>query len=423
MRLGIKGLFLAVLAVVVAFSAFKVIYFVRDNFVYSYITRVFERYAEKEWNARLSVGRVEGNVWTGLLLRRVSLTAAGEDSRAIVLKADSVKLSYRPAGLISGNFSAEVAGGRFESPGLEIPLVIYHQGGITTIKLRARGQEADGLKAFISGPIELNGHFDADGDIILKDFRRHLLNIYFESKDLDVVYGSSLKMSLSVQGSASGDAERPVITGGVRLKKVFLIDGFPALKWLSAQRDILSRGVFGNATMRIGVHGQNVPVRDGRYIDAYVNSFFDLRKEADDDKPYIIGGMDLLKGIYKAYDTAFTITRGHVVFDGKEKPVLFDFKGTTFIRGYSLEASLRGGRDDTEVMIGSQPHLGYRDIASLIMFGEETDKIKNLEQNKLFSTEFSDILLKDLFFGMAKARPARAVSGDDRFLIECRWEY
>ncbi|MDD5439848.1 MAG: hypothetical protein PHS37_06660, partial [Candidatus Omnitrophica bacterium] len=339
-----------------------------------------------------------------------------------MFEADSIRLAYRPAAIIIGEFNADAAGARFEYKELTVPLKLYHQGDLTTIALRVRGQDVGGIKGFVPGALALEGRIDAEGDIILKGYKPYLINIAFRGGPLDCVCNGSLKLSGTVEGTITGNAGKPFLCGIVQLKKVFLIESLQSLLALNTQKEMLASGPLHNAVINIGVNGRQVPIRDGRYVDAYVNCFLDIRKESDDYLPYLSGGIDVARGIYKAYDKVITLTKGQVVCEQKGRPPFFDFEGILTLDGYAMSGSLKGTHDDAVLYLAAQPALGYRDIASLVMFGEKIEKIKTLEKDKLFSREFSNIVLKDLFFGIVKARAVSAMRDEDALRIECYWE-
>lgn len=383
----------------------------KERYIYNFIAHRFEIYAQKKWNANIDIGGISGNVITNLTIRNLSLTDIKGYPKELRLKIDTIELSYLPLGLLWWKFNADFRGVKVEYKDIVLPLDAHHRRGLTTVSFKKRFLNLETLEGLLPTDIVLVGLADVSGEVILKNFKPHLLNISLNGKDCQARFGTNLKGKGSINLEMNGRVDKPSISGIVSLAQIALPDGLGGLSSFQIPKRSLSLGFLKSATLNIDIQGKGILARN-HYINAPLNVFLKLKKEANDEL-YLLGEIEIIKGIYEAYGNQFKISKGEIIFMDKNRSPLIDIAAETRIRRYRIFAKIKGDLEDSRLTLTSKPELSYSEIVSLIVFGKNIDNLTNAQKGQFTASDFNDVFINGLFMGKAETKLAKAIGLDD----------
>ncbi|MBU4376380.1 MAG: translocation/assembly module TamB [Candidatus Omnitrophica bacterium] len=366
----------------------------KDRYLYKFIANRFRVYAERRWKADLYIGYVKGNILTNLSLKNIVIDNVNILPKEFQLKADSLDLTYPPLGLLYGELDSKFVGLYLACKDTEIPVDAYQHKDTAIVVIRRNALRLDQFRDSVPKDISLRGTITSEGEIVFKNLRPHMMNLFLSSKDFQIDYKNARKVRGVFNLEAAGRPANANIYGNVKIQRGEFIDGFlifSLFKDLNFGNDFLD-----NATMDVDIEGRNINLSN-QYLEARLNISCKLRKH-NDEKPYLLGTAWITGGIFKVYSHQFRITYGRIGFISLDKEPVLDIIEVAHIGRHKITAEIKGGKD-RYFNLSSQPELPLHDIFSLLRFGKYNKDLTDSEKEELTETNFSDILISNLFSG------------------------
>lgn len=392
MRLGTKIILVAISVLIAwllfskAFDAFK------DKYLYRFIANRFHVYAEKRWGADLYIGHVQGSIFRDISLKNIAADGMKVLPAGFKVKADSLDIVYPPFGFLFGRYDAKFENLRLIYDDVVVPIDAYQREGLAVISIKKNSINLGKLSGILPNGSSLSGAISAEGEIMLKQLKPHLLNLSLNSKDFQLSSNPYRKIKGAFAIEVSGKAGRPQITGNVKVAEADIKGGFSFLSVLGDLKlcDVFTRG----SSMDINLAGRNITASN-RYMTADLSASLKLKKEPE-GKPYFRGSLMIDGGTFKLYENQFRTTGGNISFGQMSNKPLFDITGETNVGYRRIYAKIEGG-EDMRVTLSSQPELPYSEIASLLIFGKDIKDLSAEEKDRLTRADFNDNLITSLF--------------------------
>jgi len=387
-------LILVTIAVLAGWFVFsKTFESLKEKYFYKFAANRLHVYAEKNWGVGLYIGYAKGSIFKDLSLKNISVDNIKNLPGGFQIKADSLDLTYPVFGLLFGKFDGKFENLRIIYKDIVIPIDAYQREGLAVIAIRRNAINLGRFSDAFPPGVSLSGTLNAEGEVILKKLKPHLINISVDSKDFQLKYKSSRKMKGIFKIEASGKADTPRISGGIKVTQAS-VDG--GLSFLSLFKTLkFPNNLLGRSSMDIDIKGENIAALN-KYLNADLSATLKLKKESS-GKPYILGAAVINGGTFRFRENQFRIIRGEISFTSSDKDPLFDVDEETNIGWYRISAKVEGSEKNMRFTLSSRPELPHSEIASLLLFGKETKDLATSEKDKLTQANFNDILINNLF--------------------------
>lgn len=411
MKLNAKFVISIIVIAALLFGGTALFDFIKEKYIYPLIINKLQNYVESNWNGRLIIGRLKGNIFTNLYFENLLLDDVKGVPKELELKIDSVKVAYKPFGIFWGEFDAEFKDPQIIYKNMSLPLDMRHHKRITTVGFNKRFSKLDDFVDVLPRDIYLAGSADAEGEVILKNFKSQFFNVHIISHDCQAGFAASLKMRGDIDLVVDGKIDNPRISGNINISRLYLTNGLSGLSLFKKQKTGLESRMPKKSVINVHIDGNDVIAND-RYLNIVLNSFIKLEKEAEEG-PYVAGRIDILRGKYKDYSNTFDIKKGQILFADKNKSPSIELEAETKIRRYRIYASIKGTLENSYLTLSSRPELTHAEIASLLVFGKKINDLTTIEKKGLTSKNFNNILINNIFLGKAEARLTELLGVDD----------
>ncbi|MFH1855837.1 MAG: translocation/assembly module TamB domain-containing protein [Candidatus Omnitrophota bacterium] len=305
MRYRTKIIIFFLTGLILYFGTVRTAEFISEKYVYKVISYKIRKNIREQWGADLYMGRVNGNIFTHTNLENVYVAGFKGIDKDLRFEADYIKLSYKPAGILFGKFKAEFGKPRIIYKGISYPLEISHHEEITAILFRNKKVNLSLVSAVLAKDFFLDGTAQAQGEIILKNFKPCLFDISIKSYDARLEYPSYLNALGSICLEIKGSTRNPLLSGDIKLTKIYLPPGMEDASFEEIYKSYFNPDSLKDYIINVCIHGEKVSL-EGNNFSALVNGSVELKKNIDEN-PFLLGRIDIVKGTYAACRNTFNI--------------------------------------------------------------------------------------------------------------------
>lgn len=292
----------------------------------------------------------------------------------------------------------ERTGGRVEfqaqaTGSLDKPSLVG-EASVSELRLSARGRPVtlravSGLATFTEQGVLLKGfrgllnegRVTASGEIALKNFEPDKLSLAAELEDVTYRYSDDLPITASGGLQLTGTPDAMLLAGDIDLLRLRYQKGLELdsmLKNLGRRTGAVLPTTADRPreflTYDVRVHLKDVRVDNNL---ARARLMGDLRLTGTNVRPGLLGRVETDEDSQAFFrNNQFTITQGQVEFrDRYGIDLVFDVRGQTQVREYTVKVHTFGRPVDPQVVFSSEPALAEGDVVSLLTLGvTSTDK-------------------------------------------------
>lgn len=386
--------------------------YLTGQFLFPYLLRNFQRSLKTRWGVELEAGGITRSGFFGFTLAHVVLKKIPYCAREVELRGREVQLQTNVFKVLSGDFVVRFQDVRLVHKSLEVPLTVEHTQEVMKILLEKRTWHfEDLLDVSIVRKFGLSGAVAIGGEVTLNKFSPETINLAFESKYIQVLLPSELRVQCAVKLLVSGSASQPRIEGNIKVARLSFSDELSSLGLFHEQLRLLRQGFLENAILDINIHGTEV-LASNDFLEAVLSVYLKCQKERNAD-PYLLGRIDVLKGTTEVHGNAAQIKKGHAVFVKEGLSPFLAIEAEMKIRKYKILLHIHGTPEDSLLTITSNPELSQNEILSLIALGGGIQADAYAEQRGFTQAEFNDLVINDLLLGKAEIKIARSLGLDD----------
>jgi translocation and assembly module TamB len=292
----------------------------------------------------------------------------------------------------------ERTGGRVEFQGqatgsLDKPSLVG-EASVSELRLSARGRPitlraVSGLATFTEQGVLLKGfrgllnegRVTASGELVLKQFQPDKMTLVAELEDVTYRYSDDLPVTVSGGLQLTGNPDALLLAGDIdilrlRYQKGLELDSM--LKNLGRRTGAVLPTTADRPreflTYDVRVHLKDVRVDNNL---ARARLLGDLRLTGTNMRPGLLGRVETDEESQAFFrNNQFVISQGQVEFrDRYGIDLVFDVRGQTQVREYTVKVHAFGRPTDSQVVFSSEPALAEGDVVSLLTLGvTSTDK-------------------------------------------------
>lgn len=293
----------------------------------------------------------------------------------------------------------ERTGGRVEfhaqaTGSLEKPSLVG-QASVSELRLSVRGRPltlraVSGLATFTEQGVLLKGfrgllnegRVTASGELTLKHFEPDRLSLVGELVDVTYRYSEELPITVSGGLQLTGTPEALLLAGDIDLLRLRYQKGLELDSMLKSLGRRTAVGVLPTTADRpreFLTYDVRIHLRDVRVDNnlARARLLGDLRLTGTNVRPGLLGRVEADEGSQAFFrNNQFVISQAQVEFrDRYGMDLVFDVRGQTQVREYTVKVHATGRPSDPQVALSSEPALAEGDVLSLLTLGvTSTDK-------------------------------------------------
>ena len=316
--------------------------------------------------------------------RNLDLSVRGDmDVRVVEALLPDVE---RTAGRVE--FQAQ-ASGNMDKPSL------VGEATVSGLRLSLRGRpvtlrSVSGLATFTEQGVQLKGfrgllnegHVTANGEITLKNFEPDKLAFVGELQDVTYRYSDDLPVTVSGGLQLTGTPDAMLLAGDIDLLRLRYQKGLEMDSMLKNLGKRTAAGVLPTSsdrpreflTYNVRIHLKDVRVDNNL---ARARLLGDLQLTGTNVRPGLLGRVEADEGSQAFFrNNQFAISQAQVEFrDRYGMDLVFDVRGQTQVREYTVKVHAFGQPADPKVLLSSEPALAEGDVLSLLTLGvTSTDK-------------------------------------------------
>jgi translocation and assembly module TamB len=227
-----------------------------------------------------------------------------------------------------------------------------------------------------------DGHVTASGEVTLKHFVPEKLSMLAELEDVTYRYTDDLPITASGDLQLTGTPDAMLLAGDVDLLKLRYQKGLELDTMLKNLGKRTGVGVLPTTadkpheflTYDVRVHLKDVRVDNNL---ARARLLGDLRLTGTNVRPGLLGRVEAAEGSQAFFrNSQFAISQAQLEFRDKYGvDLVFDVRGQTQVREYTLKVHAFGRPADPQLLFSSEPALAEGDVVSLLTLGvTSTDK-------------------------------------------------
>ncbi len=243
------------------------------------------------------------------------------------------------------------------------------------------------------------GQFAGFGKADLSKFVLTRFGFQFDLKKMPIRFARNIESVIEGKLLFQGDRTTQSLEGSLHIEKALYEKRVNILemlaKWRENQEERIPVHVPFAGTTRLSIHlsgKDNISVRNNV---AKVPLEVDLFLKGTLERPLLFGQVDIPKGTFAFRANEFKVTSGAIQFVNPEKiDPMFDIKGRSRVRDYTVELSLMGTLSKFFMDLISFPPLPNADILSLLAFGKTTTELlaSGTGEGNIMSSVVSDVL-------------------------------
>lgn len=293
----------------------------------------------------------------------------------------------------------ERTGGRVEfqaqaTGNLDRPSLVG-EASVSDLRLSLRGRpvtlrSVSGLATFTEQGVLLKGfrgllnegRVTASGEIALKHFEPDKLSLVGELQDVTYRYSDDLPVTVAGGLQLTGTPDAMLLAGDIDLLRLRYQKGLELDSMLKNLGKRTGTGVLPTTadkpreflTYDVRVHLKDVRVDNNL---ARARLLGDLRLTGTNVRPGLLGRVEADEGSQAFFrNNQFAISQAQVEFrDRYGMDLVFDVRGQTQVREYTVKVHAFGQPADPQVLFSSEPSLAEGDVLSLLTLGvTSTDK-------------------------------------------------
>jgi translocation and assembly module TamB len=268
------------------------------------------------------------------------------------------------------------------------------EASVSDLRLSARGRPVtlravSGLATFTEQGVLLKGfrgllnegRVTASGEIVLKNLLPDKMSLAAELEDVTYRYSDDLPVTVSGDLQLTGTPDAMLLAGDIDLLRLRYQKGLELdsmLKNLGRRTGAVLPTTADRPreflTYDVRVHLKDVRVDNNL---ARARLLGDLRLTGTNMRPGLLGRVETDEDSQAFFrNNQFTITQGQVEFrDRYGIDLVFDVRGQTQVREYTVKVHTFGRPADPQVVFSSEPALAEGDVVSLLTLGvTSTDK-------------------------------------------------